>query len=464
MDKSQAMNAASKNEELKDRKARLLKMITEYKKSVSNLALKYANLKEVAQIFKDLDTYLSTIKERVNECNSLSHLDLIYRDFQNHMHNYAEKFFETIIQNVKKVTSGTVILTDLYRIKVRNCSNIFRACKLVNKYFKDIEESYKKETLISSTIKSIVQKYVSNVDKQVQIKIKSLQDECLIRIIVNSEHQPDYYYFQEFEEKLKEYLQFTTMSINDILNIIIENYRTYITKLDFSEPTIKEKAANATVMLKHIIEFLSNVHQTDILIDLTKLDWNTLTFAKLQELFDEKFDFVSSNIYVSKNIPSYYIDGIIMVLDNRNGVVEYVYCGDFRFPVKPCQMSEKKLKLFYIPLNEFVDKGEFIGKTFNRTLPTSAGDDDFIKTEDYFIALYVGPNGALLYSKDIPNFTTIPSKYLEDGNYQLSEVKWPIDLTLYTDKMDVYKEMVDQINHCIKIDKQSRKRIYPESK
>lgn len=266
------------------------------------------------------------------------------------------------------------------------------------------------------------------------------------------------------EEELKENLQFIPASISDILNIIIENYQMYITKLDFSESSNKEKAINATAMLKLIIEFLDNVHQIDILIALTKLDWDTLTSAKLQELFGNNLYFVNSNIYVSKSIPSYYVDGIIMVLDNRDGIVEYVYCGDFRFPVKPYQMSKKKLRLSYIPLNEFIGKSEFIGKTFNRLVPTAAGDADFIKTEDYFVALYAGPNGALLYSRDVPNFTTIPIKYLEDGNYQLSEVRGRIDLSLYTDKVDVYREMVNQINHRIKIDEQMRKRIHPESK
>lgn len=135
------------------------------------------------------------------------------------------------------------------------------------------------------------------------------------------------------EEELKENLQFIPASISDILNIIIENYQMYITKLDFSESSNKEKAINATAMLKLIIEFLDNVHQIDILIALTKLDWDTLTSAKLQELFGNNLYFVNSNIYVSKSIPSYYVDGIIMVLDNRDGIVEYVYCGDFRFPV-----------------------------------------------------------------------------------------------------------------------------------
>ena len=72
------------------------------------------------------------------------------------------------------------------------------------------------------------------------------------------------------EEELKENLQFTPASISDILNIIIENYQMYITKLDFSESSNKEKAINATAMLKLIIEFLDNEHQIDILIALTK--------------------------------------------------------------------------------------------------------------------------------------------------------------------------------------------------
>lgn len=390
--------------------------------------------------------YLLNLKVRVGNVKDSLTLEILINEFKNKMQEFAQIYFDQMVdKKVNSMSPAIYAIISKYQEIVKNVPDIFAAHKIVEKMFKSIAVFYTKYNDIRSRLDAIIQKYP--IDTYVKEKLPNLEDECLKKIAVTLEGGNFNPYYDEFESELKRLVEISKVTPSSLLNSVISSYQNYLSTLNLSDFAMKNSALEATDVLKLIIELLSNISKMHIdiekLLFLENINWNDLkaTKQKLLEVFGPSLEFESCDIFVSRDVPSFFYNGLIKVLGNDSGKIEFVAAPDFSHIQT---MTEKSLAMKYISLKEFLLKSQFIGKSYQRTARTVNDGYEFIDA-DNCIMLYLGENGALLLNlSDSEPFCTVSPEYLIDGKYSLKDT--PADLSAYANKHDVYRQITDSIN------------------
>ena len=400
-----------------------------------------------ADILNYILKYLIEMKVKVNNCKDSLTLEHLIKEFKNKMQEYAQIYFDKMVdQKVNSMIPAIYALILKYLEEVKAAPDVFAAYEIVQKMFKAIATYYARYNNIRSMLDIIIQKYELN--DYVKDKLPNLEDECLKKIAVTLNNGNIYPIYDEFEEELQKIVATSKVTSTSVLNDLIDNYRKYVTSLNLGELSEQNKALEATEVLKIIIEFLSNTSRLAIdpekLLFFENVNWSDLNTLKQQllEEFGPSLEFENCDIYVSRDVPSFFYNGMIKVFSNNNGTVEYTAAPNFIYHEK---MSEHDLTIKYISLKELLLKSQFVGKAFERTAPTVNNGSEFIKPSSPYFILYFGKYGALLanFQKQDP-FCTISPEYLVDGKYVFKEID--ADLSKYFNKYDTYRQITDFIN------------------
>lgn len=425
-----------------ERKKFFINCVSEY---IHNISSYYKTID--SSILNSVLKYLIKIKVDANNCKNSLALESLIREFKNKMQEYAQIYFDKMVdQRVNTMTPAIYAIIIKYLEIIKEVPDIFKAHEIVEKMFKTIAVYYARYNDIRSMLDAIIEKY--DINDYAKEKLPELEDKCLQKIAITLENGNIYPLYDEFEENLKRVVEIGKMTPSDVLNNFINGYKNYISALDLRDFEMKNRALAAEEILKLVIELLNNADK--ISIDREKLaifqnfNWQDLDgFRKqLLDTFGQRLEFEYCDIYVSRDVPSFFYNGLIKVISSDNDNVSYVSAPDF---LRAQTMSNKDLATKYISLKEFLLNSKFVGKSFHRTSITENRGNEFIEPESNYIMIYYGENGALLVNfKDEEPFCTISPEYLVDGKYTLKETD--ADLSAYVNKNDVYKQITDSIN------------------